>query len=327
MSDKRLTMKDIAEMAKVSTAAVSMALNGKPGVSEETRAKIFHIANQHDYVININAKSLKTNENSLIGVIIPDIQNPFFSWLVDHLNDAISKAGFTMLLSISGDEVESDLIKELCSRGVQGIILVPSFSQDKIKYNFFDVPLTICTVSSEGKYSSVACDIKEGEFLLTRHLMKQYTHFAFVGNRKDAWITNERFTGLMNAFQTKNKEQFVVDFYKVESPSYIDGYKVAKEILQKKPEVILCINDVLALGILKYCLEHDIAVPKDIALAGFDDLWVSSLISPQLTTVRQPVEKIAEKSVEVLLEQMSGEIRGKIRNILIKPDLVIRQTT
>ncbi|HKM44495.1 MAG TPA: LacI family DNA-binding transcriptional regulator [Dysgonamonadaceae bacterium] len=329
MKKKRITMRDLAKLANVSVATISMALNGKEGIGEETRERVLNLAKEYNYLVNRNARSLKTNNNQLIGVITPDIQNPFFSWIVSELNKYIDKNGYTMLLGISGQEIESSLVREMCSRGVEGIILIPSFNQSDRTYNhyFFNVPIVICTVNSNyQQIPSVCTDLKLGEYKLTSHLIQQgYQGFAFVGTNIENWITKERYEGFLQALDENNLNETDL-FYEVEEPSFHSGYGIAEKVLASNPEVITCINDVLALGLLKYCTEIGLSIPNDIAIAGYDDIWVSSLVTPQLTTVKQPVEKIAKKSVEILLNQFKNKDLQEY-SVHIEPELLIRNTT
>lgn len=331
MAKKRITMRDLAEMANVSVATISMALNGKPGVSDETREYILSLAEKQNYVMNINARSLKTNINSLIGVIVPDIQNPFFSTLVSELNNFIDAENYTMLLGISGELIETDLIKEMCSRGVAGIILVPSFRQNdsSFDYNFFDIPIVLCTVISEAKgIASVACDLRQGEYLMTKHLLERgYETFSFVGLNPKSWITRERYEGFLQALSERFSNKYKYKFVEAKKPSFKSGYEIAATILKSPPSAVICINDVLALGIMEYFQENGISVPKDIAIVGFDDVWITSLIKPQLTTIRQPLEKIAKTTVRLILGQIMKDEYKTYRSVLVEPILKIRQTT
>lgn len=332
MQYKRITMKDLAKMADVSVATVSLVLNEKSGVSKQKRKEILTLAKKYNYVVNKNARILKTNENRKIGVITPDIQNPFYSWIVSELNLNIEARGYTMLLSLSGDEIETKQMNEIRSEGVDGIILIPSFRQMDSNYIHepyqLDIPLVVCTVNLVGtNYPYVTTDFKMGEYLLAKHLIESgITRFAFVGMSKVNWITGERLSGLLQAMDEFNLEPKNFKFYEICEPNYESGYEITSKIIKFRPEVILCINDVLAIGVLKYLQDSGFEVPNDISVAGYDDIWISHIISPNITTVRQPVEKIAIKTIELLFEKINGN--KNIENaVVIKPELIIRNST
>lgn len=326
-------MRDIAQLANVSVATVSLVLNGKDGVGEETRSRILDLVREKNYRMNMSAQVLKTKKNKLIGVIVPDIQNPFYSWVVAELDKSIIAGGYTLFLGISNNSVQmqNELIDHFYSRGVEGVILVPhsfemAYSKQAAQFLF---PVVFCSVFSDCEcIPSVFADLREGEYEAVKYLLgKGMRSIAFVGADKKRWYTQKRYEGLCRAFAeygVRHEERFLF----TTEPTYQSGYEIAPEVVAERPEAIVAINDFMAMGILQYLREKQIRVPEDISVIGFDDIIFASQLNPALTTVRQPIEEIARTSVEVLLQTMNEGLSSlKERHFVIPTKLQLRETT
>ena len=336
----KITLKDVANAAKVSIATASMALNNKKGVNKITKQRVLNAAKKLNYVPDHSARSLVTKDSNYIGLIIPEIQNPFFSAVVDIITGFAEERGYMLLLGISNNKSiqEEEYIRMFLSRRVLGIIIVPMLSGDA-SIDHLDIirsaniPLVFCT-ENYGKCDepTVLCDFETGQYEMTKYLIdKGLRDICFVSTKIKANFSLLRYKGYIRALDEAGIPLDESKVFLLDNPRYNDAYSAADSIIQTKPQAIMCINDIMAIGILKRLTERDIKVPGDISLAGFDDIVFSQLVHKPLTTVKQPLEKICSIAMQILeqkiqaKEEQSEVEKGKV--YYIKPELVIRKTT
>lgn len=331
----RVTLKDVAKAVNLSIAATSMALNGKPGVSEETRKKVLFVAKQMEYTPNPVAQSLVKKKSKEIGLVIPEIINPFYADIVDITNKMTKKMGYTMILGISNESSrwEKEYIDMFVSRNVQGIIIVPAIQKDPDYSHVYTlrkkgIPFVFCTDTYPGCVETcVMCDFRQGEYELVKHLLNQ-------GLRRIALVTVDfnfnfaklRLEGYKQAFSEQGLRIDNDLIFNIDHPNFDDAYKYADEVLKRKPDTICCINDFMAIGIMKRLKDRGIKVPGDIAVAGFDDTMFSLLAQTPITTVRQPREEICR----IVFESLQNKIQKtdeKNYTYFIPTQLIVRDTT
>ena len=336
----KTTIKDVAKAAGVSVAAVSMALNGRNGVSEKTRVRVMEVARQLNYIPNYSARSLVMQESNCIGLMIPEIQNPFYSEIVDIMTGIAEEKGYTLLLGITNNSSrqEEEYTRMFLSRGVVGVIVVPVLSRypEAGHLNLLraqDIPIVFCTEIYKGCSEPVVmCDFASGEYDATRYLIqKGLRDFWYVSANMDTNFTRRRYEGYVRALReagiaVRPERELLTD-----TPGYREAYQVTERILKDLPEAVICINDIMTMAILKRLGEHGLRVPQDISVVGFDDIRFSELVSPPLTTVRQPVPEICRRTMELMEVFLRGSARQraaeKEKVYLIRPELVIRGTT
>lgn len=336
----KLTIKDVARAAGVSVATASMALNDRDGVRETTKAKVRRVAREMNYVPDYSARSLVMQDSNCIGLMIPEIQNPFYSAIVDHITRIIEERGFTLILGItnSNSRQEEEYVRMFLSRRVQGVIVVPMLADHPETGHLdllraADVPIVFCTERYDDcNEPLVMCDFASGQYDATKYLIdKGLKDFWFVSTSMDTQFAHLRYEGFAWAMKEANIDINPDRVMLLETPRYDKAYAATDRIIDDLPEAVICINDIMAMAIMKRMAERGLNIPNDISVVGFDDIMFSELVSPPLTTVRQPVQEICEKTVEILEAKLNAEKnqseveKGNV--YLIPPELVVRKTT
>ena len=336
----KLTIKDVARAAKVSVATASMALNNRDGVSVKTRAKVLGIAKEMNYVPDHSARSLVMQRSNVIGLMIPEIQNPFYSAIVDILTRIAEDKGYTLLLGISNSNShqEAEYVRMFVSRRVCGVILVPMLADNPDISHLemlraADVPMVFCTENyANCDEPLVMCDFASGQYEATKYLLKKgLTDLWFVSTDMDVQFARLRYDGFRRALREVGLEVDKKRVMLLASPRYQHAYAATDRIVDDLPQAVLCINDIMSMAIMKRMNERGLRIPRDVSMVGFDDVMYAELVSPPLTTVRQPLQAICEKTMDILEDKLrSGADQASVergRTYLLQPELVIRGTT
>ena len=331
-----ITLKDVAQKAGVSEATVSLVLNKRPGVNKETRARINKLIKELGYSPNPVARSLAMKKTNTIGLVVTDIENPFFGSITRYISEQVHRYGYALVLAASNDDLqlEEEILGTFIERRVDGIIIVPT-QEIRRDFSIFEamekrkIPAVFTTSYYTRKCSCVMTDYAEGSYLAAHHLMELGNKkiFLLVSSDPQAPISDFRIKGYKKAFKeagVTSKKSWIIPCPK---PDFSSGYEVTKALLKKhRPDAIMAINDVLALGAVKAVKEAGISVPEEISITGYDDVIFSSISETALTTIRQNIPEIAEKSVKILIDTLGGKkIEEKI--VKIGPELVIREST
>lgn len=327
-------IRKISELAGVSVATVSRVLNHPETVSEETRDRIIKIMEEINYVPNSIARSLSTNRTSTIGLIIPNILNPLYPSIAKGVEDIFFKKGYNILLSNTENDAkrEKDSIEMLLSKKVDGLIICSS----TLKRTELDiilkqkVPLVLVgDYIEDSDISIVYTDYKLGGYLATNHLIKTgckiIAHIRGPMNNKSSMQKLEGYKKALLEAGIEYDEEYII-----EGNDQIDGGQLAiKKMIKKKgkPDGIFVANDLMALGAIEAIKVLGYKVPEDIAIVGFDDIDVASLIEPKLTTIIHPVYRMGLTSARLLLDLITNEEEDCFnQKIFIQPMLKIRKS-
>lgn len=336
-----VTIKDIANKLNLSYSSVSRALNDKAGVSEETRVQVKNVAKQMGYQPNALAQGLVNKASKTIGVIIPDILNPFYGEVVAGIVEVANESKYNILLCISKWDIEKEkeYLKTLLKKRVDGIIVRPVAERIEDVYENINIPIRVIESFPTGRYSScVQVNHRMGGYLATKHLIQcGYKKIAFLGGKEDAYVSIERLRGYKEAlseFNIKYKKIIMLDgLVNVKddiSKGYISiGYDLASELLSTNKDVdgILAINDIVALGALQYIEEKSIRFPDEIGVIGFDNVSYAQLPQIQLTTVHQPKIKLGRLLFNTILSEIDEKDKFHPNVIKLEPELIIRKST
>jgi len=325
-----VTIKDIAERAQVSYATVSRALNNKYGVHEKTRKKVLSIATEMEYSPNAVARGLVKKRTHTLGLIIPDITNPFYPGVARGIEDGAAEAGFSVILCNSNWERgrERQYIDLVAEKRVDGVILAPIENREEmLKTSYTDrIPVVyVDKAPKKTRNSFVVIDNIRGGFLATKHLIEQgYDTIGFIGASEESWYIDERLQGYKMAFEQYGlsiREEFIrLSDFKQDT-----GHKIICEMIDTGdyPRSVFAENDLLALGVMQGVRERGLRIPQDVAVVGFDDIPFAGFPEIQLSTIYQPKYEMGKKAVEVLIEQIeSGRAAGT--KIYLEPQLVVR---
>lgn len=301
------TIKEIAEMANVSTATVSKVLNGKDKyISEKTRQKILEIVEREGYIPNGIAKSLKIKKTKTIGLIMPDVMNPFFAELARGAEDAAEKRGYIVIICNSENRIskEEKYLNILQEKMVDGIIMTASESIASHSIEKCNIPIVLVDrdLEMDKPIGHITVNNEEGIFMATKYLIeKGCKNIGFISSKIVNKLSNERLEGYKRALEEHgfavDEDKIYLENYNVES-----GYNGARYLLDKGDiDGICCGNDMIAIGAIRSLKERGIRVPEDVKVIGFDNISISKYIEPPLTTIAQPIYEIGQESVKMLL--------------------------
>lgn len=340
----KTTIRDIAKAANVSVATVSLALNNRTGINQTTRANILRLAKEMNYVPNQSARSLVMKDSGFIGLVVPEIINPFYSSVVNIMTDLAEQKGYTILLGISNNKVSQEraCIETFASRNATGVIIVPMLEDnpDTSHLNMLHIgkiPMVFCTEyypewtnGEKAKVPYVMTDFVQGEYKIIQYLIaKGMRNICFVSSKSNMRYTQLRLEGYKQAFREAGIPINEDNLFFLKLPNSKCAYEVTDEVLKRKPDAIACINDFMTLGIMKRLYERNIQIPEEISIVGFDDVVFAELTQQRITTMSQPLMQICQKTMEILEKEIKGGFSAEKEKstYLIKPELIIRDTT
>jgi LacI family transcriptional regulator len=330
-------IKDIAKKVNRSITTVSRALNDYDDVSPETKQLILETAKEMGYSPNTYAQRLQKQKTETIGLVIPTFSprfsDPFFSELLAGIGNKASDLGFDLLVSTRspGREEITTYKKLLEGRRVDGVIVVRTRKQDtRIDYllqnNFSFVAFGQSDTRED--YSYVDEDSYYGMQLIADHFADlNHQKIACILPNPDLAFTQKRLEGLRDGL-AKYDITLHDEYIKSGDLTQRSGYELGSALLDlpQRPTAIVACNDLMAFGTISAAQERSLEVGKDISITGFDDIPMSEYSHPALTTVNQPVYKIGSMVCEMLIKTIRNEI-DEFQRILLKPELVIRQST
>lgn len=329
-----VTIKDIAKLAGVSKTTVSKVINNKDeSISKSTRDKILKIMKEQNYVPNKLAQGLVTKKTNTIGLLIPDIRNPFFTDISRGAEDFARKEGYNIIFCSTDEDYEREIecIDMLIEQRVDGIIFAPSsntLNQEGI-YNKLELPMVLVDKDLNLKNSKglVKVDNKNGTYEATKYLIKQnHKDILYLSGPLKNDIANKRLEGYKRAFE-KNGLDYDVNNVVEGNYKYEWAYDYIKNIDEINYSAICCGNDLIAIGAIQALRERNIKVPQDISVVGFDDIQTANLIDPSLTTIRQPSYDMGQKACEMLISYLKDKKEEKNKEVVFKPQLIIRNST
>ncbi|SQH11560.1 Catabolite control protein [Providencia heimbachae] len=306
INDRKVTRVDVAREAGTSVAVVSYVINNGPRpVAEATKQKVLAAIQKTGYRPNGIAKALASGSTQTYGLVIPDISNPFLASIAHALQREAFKHGHVLLLGDAGDSRlrEKELINNLLLRQVEGLIYT---SVDRHPYiDLIQSSGTPCVMldrveSGEG-LSTIQVNEKLAAYKITHHLIQHgYKNIGIICGPKEMLNTQDRLAGWLNALEGSSliaNPKWILNGEYTRDWGYQAIHKMSKDGL---PDAIFATNELQAFGCLKALAELNLRVPEDIALVCFNGTIQSEYTVPSLTTVRQPVDKIAEKAIQIL---------------------------
>lgn len=331
---KRVTINEVAERAGVSVATASRAFNNSPLVVKETGNRIRTIARELNYVPNASARSLSIKKNETIGLLLPDMHGEFFSEIIRGADAFAQKEKYHLLVSSShSNKAELEAAIKMMGGRVDGyIVMSPHLDADTLLTYFLNTIPTVLLNSSitDSNHDSVNIDNIGGAKQVMKHLIELgHRRIAIIKGDRGNEDAVDRLAGYLAAFREANIK--VVDDYIVEG-DFTDrtGYIAAAHLLSlpDRPTAIFASNDEMAIGALRCLRERNVAVPDEIAVAGFDDIQMSSFIHPALTTVHVNISELGSLAAKRLIGVISNEQKHVAQESIILPArLVVRETT
>lgn len=329
---ERITLADVAARAGVSLMTVSRVVNDRPGVGHETRERVREAVESLGYRPNIVAQGLKAASSKTIGLMVPDITNPYFPEIVRGAEDVAIKHGYTLLLTnvIEDTERETQALQTFEDHLVDGVIACSPRLENQELYRLLQRQRAVVLVNrrSDPSYAgSVRMDHELGARLLLRHLYQLGCRRpAFLSGPGHSHAGRERMLGLER--EAMELEVELPRSRVLACPPTVEGGATAvREMLRREPRIdsLLCFNDLVAAGALQALEELGVSVPGELAVVGYDDIVFAKMFTPGLTTIRAPTYEIGQQAVTMLVDRMRG--RGHGIDIVLQPELIERGTT
>ncbi|MDE2369544.1 MAG: LacI family DNA-binding transcriptional regulator [Burkholderiales bacterium] len=327
-----VTIKDVARVAGVSVATVSRTLNGHSNVTEQTRAHVLGVVAELRFVPSSTAQSMITRRTHTIGALLPDLHGEYFSELIRGIDLAARARGLHLLVSSShGDASEAAAALRAMNGRVDGLLVMsPHVSADFLWGNISgDLPAVLMnTRLADGRHASFAVDNHGGAYAMVRHLVERgHRSIAFIAGPESNFEAQERLAGYRAALADLlpgSYEQVLQGDFTQESGSRTGSQVIA---LTQRPTAIFAANDAMAIGCLSALNEAGLQVPRDIALAGFDDIPISRYVSPPLTTVRSRIAELGGLALERLASAIEEPNHASAQHQTLRADLVVRPST
>ena len=329
------TMQELAQAAGVSIATVSRVFSGSTKVSEKTKEKVMELVHQSGFFPNETARTMAAGSSHLIAVILPDIENPYFSRLLSEVEQLCVKNGYTMIFfNSNGDsKKEKEIVTKMMARQADGMLICMT----RVKSEMIPVlktanfPVVVMTRNING-LDSVAINHLEGGRLAADYLIKnRCEQFFFFGLKDD-----EKFTGFYNELlKTKIPESKIKTFG--DKDWYFNNYAQASELMEKFMQEqkdstekigLFCINDLFASQAINAANRNKIKIPEKMNIVGFDNTMLCDMTFPTLTSINQPLDKIAAKSFELLCQKIKEKKEGKtsLKTIVLEPSIIKRES-
>jgi DNA-binding LacI/PurR family transcriptional regulator len=342
MNDKPTTIHDVALRAGVSESTVSRVVSGAETaipISDETRERVLEAARELSYRPHPGARALRGRSSHLLGLIVREIDDPFFAQLIEVIGTVAKEKEYDLVLGYAKSDPEealalSEIMLDL--RYCDGLFLLGDLKESSEDHTFLAKMGKSHRLVSVGRGSqqlvgntpSVGIDNRKGAFMALDYLSQ-------LGHRRIAHITADRVGDLQERMEAYC--EFMMDrvaesrqeYVQLDENSYAGGYRATKRLLSlgPPPSAIFATDDTMAIGALSAASDMGFVVPRDVSIIGFDDVAIAAYLRPALTTVRQSIEKIGGKAVELLLDIVGQEsIPDPLPHFLMEPDLVIRDS-
>ncbi len=338
---KHTTLKDISKVLNLSISAVSKALKGSADISDSTRKTVLGMAKKMNYFPNLNAINLKTQQTKTIGVIIPSILNQFFSKVLIGIIEEAEKHGYLVITLQSNEkfELEKKQLQLVMQKQVDGILI--SLSNQTNRCNHIDsiiqngVPIVMFDkINKLVKCSKIFIDDKQAAYNAVTYLIeKGYRRIAHFRGSLTPQNSIDRFLGYRKALLDNGIEfDSSLVFLCENNDDFSDGFNNTQKLLKEKIDIdaIFAVTDLVAVGIIDCLKKNNIKIPDDIAVFGFSDWFMSSIITPTLSTIQQPGFEMGKMATETLIKEIenkNSKASSSIENIVLSTSLVIRNST
>ncbi len=338
---RSVTLRDIAKQCGVSVATVSAVVNGAAWVSAPTRERVERVVARRGYRPNQLARGLRTSSGYAVGVIVSDLTNPFFTQIVRGLSHVLRESGRPLLLADSDHQFEiGELnLKTLLEGHIVGLVLIGDIVREDTLRTFMRRQARIPVIAIERDYgidgvSTLLVDSEQGAFGVTRHLIEQeYTRIGMItgpheGPGSATFGRAERYKGYCHAMAEAGR--------KIDPSLVVEGnfrYEGGREAMRRllanknRPDAVFASNDMMAFGAMEAIRDAGLSVPNDVALAGWDDVPMTALATPALTTVAMPKRQLGVAAAELLNKQIPFAGKHVAVRQTFAAQLVVRESS
>jgi DNA-binding LacI/PurR family transcriptional regulator len=328
MRKPSITTHDVARRAGVSQPTVSLVLSNNPRarVAESTRERVLEAARELGYRPNLLARGLVSRRSFALGVVVPDLDNPFFTEVVSGAERVAAESGYAMLLCDTRQTAAARHIESLRARLIDGVILDPG-SASAVPAALLSGLNVVVVDATEGDLPGVSSDVEGTGRLAARHLLQLgHRRAGFIGPATDSRVFRLRERGYVRTLHEAGITIPSAWLRRVPA-TLAGGTSAMRELLRlrERPTAVFCGNDLAALGALKACHQAGVRVPEQMSVVGCDDIEMAVVVSPELTTVRVPARGLGARAARMLVGLI--EERPRRAGAALPVELMIRGTT
>ena len=334
---KRPSLREVARLAGVSTGTVSNYLNHPDVVAEATRDRIRSVIRETGWIPNSSGRTLRLGRSSLIGLVVPDISNPFYTDIARGAESVAARHGYSVVLCNANDDAtaEARYLRVLEEHRIAGLLITPAKSDESYLVPLVERGMRVALLDRPATTTdlpSVVVDNVAGGDMAARHLLG-------LGHRRIVVVTppvdsmrqyKNRLAGVERAVRHAGLDPMdCIDVVVTRRGRISDGEQAVDRLLQDgadPPSSVFCVNDLLAVGVVRSLIEHRVRVPDQTSVVGFDDIEIARQISPSLSTIRQPRYELGQAAMEMLISGES-EDTGSNRRVTFTPELIEREST
>ncbi|NDJ75578.1 MAG: LacI family transcriptional regulator [Chloroflexi bacterium] len=328
----RITMADVAREAEVSVMTVSRVVNGKDGISITTRQRVQEIIDRLGYRPSTLARSLVTDRTGTVGLVVIDNSNPYFSEVARGVEHVAYAEGYNVFLCNTEEDPQRELriLQSLSDKHVDGVILCSSRLDDADLHSALAAhshAVLVNRPSGTTEIGEMLLDDAYGGYLATKHLIASgHRAIGYLAGPTQSFSGAQRGTGYRQAL-TEAGIPLRPEWEQACLPVVENGTEKTLELLSDHPELsaLFCYNDLVAVGALKACQQLGRRIPDELAIIGFDDIPLSALVNPSLTTCWSPKYELGSQAMELLLARING-CTDDCTNVIFQPELVIRES-
>lgn len=320
-----VTIKDVARRAGVSVGTASRVASKNVTVKPALRARVESAMQEMDYKPNLAARALRTNRVEIVGLILPDITNPFFAQLAKDVEIAAATVGLSVILanSLGHPGMENERIGAILDQAPRGIIIVSSSDQSSIATR----PGIPCIALDRPccDFPLVSIDNVKSAALAADHLYSLgHRRIGYIAGPRDTLIARQRASGFIDRIAALSTATDVIDLIVREGAfDYASGESIGRELLtsnQIRPTAIAAASDQQAIGVIRVARDLGLRVPADLSVVGFDDVALANLVVPRLSTIRQPVSEMAARVIAMIVGTRDLEVADRFLATLVVRD-------
>lgn len=334
-----ISIKDVAAFAGVSIGTVSNVLNRPELVKAATRQRVERAIDELQFVPNGSARQLKAGQSTILGYLMLDASNPFFTDVARGVKEIASANGLSLFLCESGQsrDAEERYLRDLAELRVRGVLLTP-IDAGAVRLNevgLRDIPVVMVDQVFRGDsppWCSVGVDDLVGGEMAVEHLIERgHSRIGFVGGPIDLPQVADRLSGANLAVTRAGLDQNAIHHINTATLTAPEGRSAGERLLgmprRRRPTAVFCANDLLAVGLLQYLTQQGLAVPDDVAIIGYDDIDYASAAAVPLSSVAQPRHQMGQEATRLLLAEANGGPKHRHRSTVLLPELVARAST
>lgn len=336
MAGETVSIRHVAAEAGVSVGTVSNVLNRPEHVAQHTRDRVNAAIRELGFVRNESARQLRAGRSRMIGLVVLDVANPFFTDLARGVEDVVSKAGLTVILCNSDEQEgkEQRYLELLEEHRVQGVLITPvgaTATLERLRRRGTPVVLVDSTAPSRGQCAVAVDDVLGGDLAVAHLVENGHERIAYISGPPAIRQVADRLEGARRALERAGRLRDSLLVIEASALNVAAGKWAGAKIIEMpeetRPTAVFCANDLIALGVLQEMTHNGVRVPEDISIVGYDDIEFAAAAAVPLTSVRQPRLELGRTAARLLLEESDGTQGHQHRQVIFEPELVSRRST